>query len=195
MPNNRKYHADLKGKLGAIIMAMFSIFAAMKFVKTEQIFFVLLAIKNLIASYYLLVRRPGIESSKGIFFNFVVYFSAAIPLFYSIGDGYIGRELSFAINILLILGFTLMAWALLDLGRSFGVTPSNRGIVTSGVYRYFNHPMYAGYVLAELGFAMLGGVNTILFFLSIGLYWLRAKHENKILGRSSSKESGIFSFK
>ena len=32
------------------------------------------------------------------------------------------------------------------LGRSFGLMPANRGIVSSGVYRVVRHPIYLGYL-------------------------------------------------
>ena len=179
------------GKIGALIMVTFSIVAAIKFVKSEQIFFVLLAIKNFIASYYLFIRNPSQDRMQSKYFSFVVYFSAALPLFYSANDNAVTRSILLAMDLCSIVGFSLMAMALLDLGKSFGVTPANRGIVTSGIYRYFNHPMYIGYVIAEFGFALLGGLNLLLFGFSVILYLVRAKQENNVLGRNSNKTPAL----
>ena len=50
------------------------------------------------------------------------------------------------------LGVLLGALGYLALGRSFGLVPAHRGLVTSGVYRLVRHPLYSSYVVAELGY-------------------------------------------
>ena len=47
----------------------------------------------------------------------------------------------------------------LSLGRSLGLLPANRGIVSSGVYRLVRHPMYLGYLLIHIAF-LLGHVSS-----------------------------------
>lgn len=44
------------------------------------------------------------------------------------------------IQIVALLGW---AWALFTLGRSFGVVPADRGLVSHGPYRLVRHPIYA----------------------------------------------------
>lgn len=41
------------------------------------------------------------------------------------------------------------------LGRSFGLLPANRGIVTSGPYKLVRHPIYAGYLFNNLAFLVI----------------------------------------
>ena len=43
-------------------------------------------------------------------------------------------------------------YAVVSLGRSFGVVPSNRGIKTGGAYRLVRHPIYAAHILGTIGF-------------------------------------------
>jgi protein-S-isoprenylcysteine O-methyltransferase Ste14 len=50
------------------------------------------------------------------------------------------------------LGVLLGAFGYLALGRSFGLVPAHRGLVTSGVYRVVRHPLYCSYVVAEFGY-------------------------------------------
>ena len=55
--------------------------------------------------------------------------------------------------LLLQFAATLMLGAsVYSLGSSFAVFPERRAIVTRGVYRWLRHPMYASYLLLDLGF-------------------------------------------
>jgi protein-S-isoprenylcysteine O-methyltransferase Ste14 len=42
--------------------------------------------------------------------------------------------------------------SLAALGRSLGLVPAHRGLVTSGAYRLVRHPLYASYVVAGVGY-------------------------------------------
>jgi protein-S-isoprenylcysteine O-methyltransferase Ste14 len=57
---------------------------------------------------------------------------------------------------LLIAGFGLLivVGGKISLGRSFGLVPANRGVVSTGVYRFVRHPIYLGYLITHLGFVM-----------------------------------------
>lgn len=45
-------------------------------------------------------------------------------------------------------------YAKLSLGRSFGVLPATRQLVTRGAYRWLRHPIYFGYLIAHVGFLL-----------------------------------------
>ncbi len=51
-------------------------------------------------------------------------------------------------------GLALQVVAVLSLGRSFGVVAADRGIKTGGAYRLVRHPIYAAYLLADIGFVI-----------------------------------------
>jgi protein-S-isoprenylcysteine O-methyltransferase Ste14 len=53
-----------------------------------------------------------------------------------------------------IIGIAWQLFAKLSLGRSFGLLPANRGVVSTGAYRFVRHPIYAGYLLSEIGFLL-----------------------------------------
>lgn len=40
----------------------------------------------------------------------------------------------------------------MSLGRSFGLMPANRGIVSSGLYRLVRHPIYLGYLITHVAY-------------------------------------------
>jgi protein-S-isoprenylcysteine O-methyltransferase Ste14 len=52
------------------------------------------------------------------------------------------------------IGLIVVVMGKLTLGRSFGLAPANRGVVSSGVYRLVRHPIYLGYLITHVGFLL-----------------------------------------
>ena len=52
------------------------------------------------------------------------------------------------------LGLVVGCLSLAALGRSLGLVPAHRGLVTSGAYSFLRHPLYASYALAGLGYLL-----------------------------------------
>lgn len=57
---------------------------------------------------------------------------------------------SIVTNSLAILSAAIFIYARLSLGRSIGIVPANRGIVTRGAYKYVRHPIYSGLLVAMI---------------------------------------------
>jgi protein-S-isoprenylcysteine O-methyltransferase Ste14 len=51
-------------------------------------------------------------------------------------------------------GVMLTQVARVYMGRSFGVLPANRGIVSKGPFRWVRHPIYFGWLILSIGYAM-----------------------------------------
>jgi protein-S-isoprenylcysteine O-methyltransferase Ste14 len=49
-------------------------------------------------------------------------------------------------------GLAIVIAGKLTLGRSFGLMPANRGVVSSGIYRIVRHPIYLGYLITHVAF-------------------------------------------
>lgn len=80
-------------------------------------------------------------------------------------------------------GLSVVIAGKLSLGRSFGLMPANRGVVSSGLYRVVRHPIYLGYLLTHVGFAVANPTlwNTIMLTSAdIALMW-RAVCEERTL--------------
>lgn len=86
-----------------------------------------------------------------------------------------------------IVGLLVQIWAKLSLGRSFGVLPAARTLVTRGAYRWLRHPIYFGYLVAHVGFLLTNlslqniGVLVILYIAQI----IRIYREEEMLATLS----------
>lgn len=84
---------------------------------------------------------------------------------------------------LVFIGAIISLLAKLNLNRSFGLVPANRGVKTGGVYRLVRHPMYLGYMINQLGFFMVytSPVNFAIYAVAWTCFWIRAREEEKFL--------------
>ncbi|HKZ08077.1 MAG TPA: isoprenylcysteine carboxylmethyltransferase family protein [Methylomirabilota bacterium] len=68
---------------------------------------------------------------------------------------------------LVIIAACLSLASLLALGRRFGIRPALRELAQSGPYRFLRHPMYLAYVLADVGYNLVGwNEGTVLLVLA-----------------------------
>jgi len=56
--------------------------------------------------------------------------------------------------VLELFGVMLTQVARVYMGRSFGILPANRGIVSKGPFRWVRHPIYFGWLVLSIGYAM-----------------------------------------
>ncbi len=56
--------------------------------------------------------------------------------------------------VLELFGVILTQVARVYMGRSFGILPANRGIVSKGPFRWVRHPIYFGWLVLSIGYAM-----------------------------------------
>ena len=80
-------------------------------------------------------------------------------------------------------GISWAIFAKLSLGRSFGLLPADRGIITRGAYRVVRHPVYLGYFIYHLGYllANFGTRNLIVFALLYTFQAMRVIREERLL--------------
>lgn len=161
------------------MMVGFGVVAFYRWQQTQLIFFLLLVLRDFAAGYFFLKRNPA--HSKGPkLLKVLAYLSSAIPLLY-LDSTVSSKTLFLASDLLAIVGFLIVVLATVELGTSIGISPANRGLVRSGIYRYIKHPMYLGYVVSEIGLVILNPLNTILLAISIVFYGFRARAEKIVL--------------
>jgi protein-S-isoprenylcysteine O-methyltransferase Ste14 len=73
----------------------------------------------------------------------------------------------------------------MSLGRSFGLMPANRGIVSTGLYRLVRHPIYMGYLITHVGFVVANPTvwNLVALVAADIALLVRATREEKTLAK------------
>jgi protein-S-isoprenylcysteine O-methyltransferase Ste14 len=82
-------------------------------------------------------------------------------------------------------GLAIVIAGKITLGRSFGLMPANRGVVSSGLYRIVRHPIYLGYLITHVAFlvATPSAWNIAALFAADAALLARAVCEEKTLSR------------
>lgn len=181
LPRINTFRSDPTGWIGSGVMLAFGAVALWRWSQSGLLFFALTALRDCGAAWLLLIRNPRNQSEDRRAISALAYASSALPLFYLGPTVTTSTPVEMAAAILTIVGFAMATVALFELGPSFGISPANRGVVRSGLYRRLNHPMYVGYALAEMGFVLLNPFNLAVFVLSLGLYYQRGKSEKHLL--------------
>ena len=143
---------------------------------------VLFLVSELVGVALLLLQRRG-EMATGFYPVLVAFFGTGVALLVvPTGQRVVSDETSL---VLIVTGAAIALAAKLFLGRSFGIVPANRGIKASGVYRLVRHPMYAGYIVSQLGFLLVyfSPLNLLVYAAAWTAQYLRTVEEEKILRR------------
>jgi protein-S-isoprenylcysteine O-methyltransferase Ste14 len=88
-----------------------------------------------------------------------------------------GRPIAphWATDSLAILSVALIIWARLSLGRSIGLVPALRTVVTRGAYRYVRHPIYSAISLSIVATALNSYSPWNLAIFALGIFWFALK--------------------
>jgi protein-S-isoprenylcysteine O-methyltransferase Ste14 len=87
-----------------------------------------------------------------------------------------------------MVGLVIAVAALVTLGRSFGFVAADRGVVTRGPYALVRHPVYAAYIIIQLGYLLqsISLRNAAVVALATCCNVGRAVVEERLLARSDA---------
>jgi protein-S-isoprenylcysteine O-methyltransferase Ste14 len=76
----------------------------------------------------------------------------------------------------------------LSLGRSFGLMPANRGVVSTGLYRVVRHPIYMGYLVTHAAFCVANPTvaNLVILVAADIALLVRAVCEEQTLAKDAA---------
>jgi protein-S-isoprenylcysteine O-methyltransferase Ste14 len=82
-----------------------------------------------------------------------------------------------------LIGLVICIAAFLTLGRSFGFAPADRGLVRRGPYALVRHPIYAGYLVLQVGYLLqsFSMRNIVVVVVITGCNVARARAEERLL--------------
>jgi len=179
---------DLAAKV--CILTLFSAMAtrlATDFVETGHITGLLLLASEALVVAFTLVRRPAGAVDRTWTARTLTMFSTFCPpLLRPVAVAALASE---SLTVMISAGgLMIVVLGKLSLGRSFGLTPANRGIVCSGVYRFVRHPIYLGYLITHVGFVLAypAGWNLAVLLAADVALILRAICEERTLALDPS---------
>jgi protein-S-isoprenylcysteine O-methyltransferase Ste14 len=89
---------------------------------------------------------------------------------------------------LMLTGIIFQVVCKLTLRRSFGLTPANRGLIVAGPYKVVRHPIYASYLINQLGFLLLNPTawNAGVLAASLIIQVFRIAAEERLLAHDEA---------
>lgn len=158
---NRRW---LQKAVFALIVLLWSGLAGLRLLdawQNTQIIPALLAAQSGLMAW-LLVTRGSQAAEASWPQKLIAWVSALLPLALRLHDETLVGQIITGLGLLLVL------WAMITLGRSFGIAPADRGLVKDGPYRFVRHPMYMGELISLAG-AVIGAPSTWNIVLMIVL--------------------------
>src|SRR5216684_1836968 len=91
-----------------------------------------------------------------------------------------------------LFGIALTQVARVYMGRSFGVLPANRGVVSKGPFSLIRHPIYFGWLVLSIGYAMSYPTARNILLIAITLPFMVWRIEQEETHLSADPEYGIY---
>lgn len=144
--------ADLGARI--VVVGLFTLMAVRignDFLETGRITGLLLLASELLVVVLTVLRRSTRVVDRSYRARVLTACSMLGPVL--VRPGSVAALLPEPVTVLLsATGLMVVITGKLSLGRSFGLMPANRGVVSSGLYRIVRHPIYMGYMITHIGF-------------------------------------------
>jgi protein-S-isoprenylcysteine O-methyltransferase Ste14 len=180
--------ADLGARI--VVIALFTLMAiriGSDFLATGRLTGLLLLASETLVVVLTVLRRGTSEVDRSYRARLLTAFSIIGPVLVRPGSvTALAPEL--ATVLLSAIGLSVVIAGKASLGRSFGLMPANRGVVSSGLYRLVRHPIYMGYLITHAGFLAANPTLWNVLMLvgaDVALMW-RAVCEEQTLGKDAA---------
>jgi len=177
----------------AVIVTLFTMMTmrlGANFLETGRITGLLLVASELLVVVLTVARRRARTLDRTVRARLLTAMSmAGPPLVYPVVTGALAPEtLTAGVSAV---GLAIVIGGKVSLGRSFGLMPANRGIVSAGLYRLVRHPIYLGYLITHAAFLAAHPLpwNGALLVLADTALVLRAIHEERTLAADPSYQA------
>jgi protein-S-isoprenylcysteine O-methyltransferase Ste14 len=138
----------------AVIVVLFSMMTLRfteNFLATGRLAGLMLVVSELLVVIMTLFRRPAATVDLSVRARALTALSMAGPplMLPAVVVALLPQWLTALVSVV---GLLIVIGGKLSLGRSFGLMPANRGIVSTGLYRLVRHPIYMGYLVTHVAF-------------------------------------------
>lgn len=123
------------------------------FARTGRVTGLLLLASELLVAVLMIARRRTLDVDRSALSLGLTFASVAGPAMLRAST--LGSAVPDAVTVSMsAVGLLIVIAGKLTLGRSFGIVPANRGVVTGGPYALVRHPIYTGYLITHLAFVL-----------------------------------------
>jgi protein-S-isoprenylcysteine O-methyltransferase Ste14 len=152
------------------------------YMQTGRITGLLLLASESLVLVFTIARRPAQVVDHSPISVIVTAISAVGPLLVRTSPG-AGLLPDLVTTVASGIGLSIIISAKLALGRSFGIVPANRGVVMAGLYNVVRHPIYAGYLITHVSFAIAHPLawNAVILGITDVALLVRALREEEVL--------------
>lgn len=164
----------LRDRLGFAFFSFAAIVAGVAAWQSPSILAWLYAFHNLLLAWFYARREPAMKYDRvGLWLGMI---AALLPTAVHSGSS------TWYLLLPGLVGYGLILWSLVTLGKRFGIAPADRGITSQGPYQFIRHPMYLGELVFRA--AILFNSNNltldfVLFALLITIQCLRILREER----------------
>jgi len=173
----------------AVIIVLFSFMAVRfgaDFLQTGRLTNLLLLVSEMLVVALTVFRRTAASVDRSMRARLLTTLSLLGPPL--VQPAHVAALLSQPITVVAsVIGLGIVIAGKVTLGRSFGLMPANRGVVSSGAYRLVRHPIYLGYLITHVAFLVANPSPWNVAILMVGdiALLLRAVCEEQTLARDA----------
>jgi protein-S-isoprenylcysteine O-methyltransferase Ste14 len=143
---------DLAGKVAIVaLFTMMAVRLGMDFLETGRVTGLLLLGSEALVVVLTVFRRDALAIDRSLRARVLTAIALMGPPL--VRPAHVEPLASEALTVgVSAIGLLIVIAGKMSLGRSFGLMPANRGIVSSGLYRFVRHPIYLGYLVTHAAY-------------------------------------------